>query len=52
MMLIDGEKEVYLFDRDHTVFHAPQLKFPKRKEPSKHVSHTLLDGVSNYCNTL
>ncbi|XP_072038912.1 mRNA-capping enzyme-like [Amphiura filiformis] len=44
MMLIDGDKEIYLFDRDHTVFHAPQLTFPKRKEPSKHIAHTIIDG--------
>ncbi|XP_071480898.1 mRNA-capping enzyme-like [Diadema antillarum] len=41
MMLIDGPGEVYLFDRDHVVFAAPQLSFPNRKGPHR---DTLVDG--------
>ncbi|XP_077990812.1 mRNA-capping enzyme-like [Glandiceps talaboti] len=43
MMLIDGPGEVYMFDRDNTVFAIPQLVFPKRKEDG-HLANTLLDG--------
>lgn len=41
MMLMDGPGEVYLFDRDHTVYAAPQLSFPNRKGPHR---DTLVDG--------
>lgn len=46
MMLIDGENEVYLFDRDFSVFKVVRgcPKFPRRKFPNEHVSDTLLDG--------
>ncbi|KAI8483746.1 hypothetical protein Bbelb_385380 [Branchiostoma belcheri] len=44
MLLIDGPQQVYLVDRDNTVFHAPQLTFPRRKEPDNHIANTLLDG--------
>ncbi|XP_078584553.1 mRNA-capping enzyme-like [Branchiostoma floridae x Branchiostoma japonicum] len=44
MLLIDGPQQVYLVDRDNTVFHAPQLTFPRRKEPDKQICNTLLDG--------
>ena len=40
---MDGPGQVYLFDRDHTVFAAPQLAFPNRKGPHR---DTLVDGVS------
>ncbi|XP_070533802.1 mRNA-capping enzyme-like isoform X2 [Ptychodera flava] len=43
MMLIDGRGEIYMFDRDNTVFAVPQLTFPKRKEDG-HISNTLIDG--------
>ena len=48
MMLILGEREVYLIDRDNNVFAAPQLHFPQRKFPNEHVYGTLLEGVSHY----
>lgn len=44
MMLIDGEDDVYVFDRDHNVFHVPSLHFPHRKEPGRNIKDTLLDG--------
>ncbi|KAM9704186.1 mRNA-capping enzyme [Menidia menidia] len=44
MMLINGRNEVYMIDRDNTIFHMANLEFPFRKDPSIHLSHTLLDG--------
>ncbi|XP_038052592.1 mRNA-capping enzyme-like [Patiria miniata] len=43
MMLIDGPDQVYMFDRDNTVFSVKNLAFPKRKEDG-HLTDTLLDG--------
>ena len=45
-MLILKEKEIYLIDRDNSVFAAPQFLFPQRKNPLEHIYDTLLDGVS------
>lgn len=45
MMLILGPLETYLFDRDNSVFTAPGLTFPKRKNLDEHITDTLLDGV-------
>ncbi|KAL5013443.1 hypothetical protein ScPMuIL_007713 [Solemya velum] len=44
LMLIDGPNEVYTFDRDNTVFHVPNLQFPKRKDLNGHLFSTLVDG--------
>lgn len=44
MMLILGEREVYLIDRDNNVFAAPRLHFPQRKFLKEHVYDTLLEG--------
>jgi mRNA-capping enzyme len=46
MMLIDGRDQVYFIDRDNCVFQVENLTFPHRKNPDKHISATLLDGVS------
>ena len=45
-MLIAGKGEVYLFDRNNTVFAAPMFVFPRRKQPNEHIKDTLVDGVS------
>ena len=45
-MLIDGKDQVFMLDRDNCVFEIPGLMFPRRKEPTKCLSQTLLDGVS------
>lgn len=45
-MLIDGVNEVYFFDRDHNIFKVDGLTFPYRKDLSRHLRNTLLDGVS------
>lgn len=47
-MLINGKNEVFMIDRDNSVFHIANLEFPFRKDPRVHLSNTLLDGVS-YC---
>lgn len=44
MTLIDGVNQVYMLDRDNTVFHVPNLQFPRRKDLSAHIKDTLLDG--------
>ncbi|XP_066533828.1 mRNA-capping enzyme [Hoplias malabaricus] len=44
MMLIDGRNEVYMIDRDNSIFHISNLEFPFRKDMNNHLSNTLLDG--------
>ncbi|XP_056422061.1 mRNA-capping enzyme isoform X1 [Hyla sarda] len=44
MMLIDGKNEVYMIDRDNSVFHVSHLEFPFRKDLRVHLTNTLLDG--------
>uniref|UniRef100_G3P095 mRNA-capping enzyme n=1 Tax=Gasterosteus aculeatus aculeatus TaxID=481459 RepID=G3P095_GASAC len=44
MMLINGKNEVFMVDRDNTIFHIANLEFPFRKEPRVHLANTLLDG--------
>ena len=46
MMYINGPGEVYLIDRDNSVFLASQIVFPARKRPNDCVKDTLVDGVS------
>lgn len=45
-MLIDGEGEVYMFDRDNCVFKVFGLRFLHREDLSRHLKGTLIDGVS------
>lgn len=47
MMLINGKNEVFMVDRDNSIFHIANLEFPFRKDPRVHLSNTLLDGVSH-----
>ncbi|NXP56573.1 MCE1 enzyme, partial [Heliornis fulica] len=44
MMLIDGKNEVYMIDRDNSIFHVANLEFPFRKDLRTHLTNTLLDG--------
>ncbi|GLG96084.1 Probable tyrosine-protein phosphatase F54C8.4 [Gryllus bimaculatus] len=44
MMLISKENEVFFIDRDNCVFQVSGLTFPHRKNPSRHLRDTLLDG--------
>ncbi len=46
MMLIDGKDQVFFADRDNCIFQVENLTFPARKEPDRHLTQTLLDGVS------
>ena len=43
LVLINGEDEVYAFDRDNNVFRLP-LKFPRKDHLDQHVCDTLVDG--------
>ncbi|XP_052747194.1 mRNA-capping enzyme isoform X2 [Bicyclus anynana] len=43
MMLIDGRDEVYMIDRDNSVFKVHNLQFLHNKR-QEHLSNTLLDG--------
>ena len=44
MMYIKGKGEVYMLDRDNSVFRVANLTFPARKRPGGHVENTLIDG--------
>ncbi|KAM9778988.1 mRNA-capping enzyme isoform X2 [Syngnathus typhle] len=44
MMVINGRDEVFMIDRDNTVFHIANLEFPFRKDLRVHLANTLLDG--------
>ncbi|XP_064597086.1 LOW QUALITY PROTEIN: mRNA-capping enzyme-like [Liolophura sinensis] len=44
LMLIDGLQDVYMLDRDNTVFQVPNVEFPKRKDLNSHLHNTLVDG--------
>lgn len=44
-MLIDNKDEVYFIDRNYCIFKVEGLTFPHRKDPRKHLTDTLLDGV-------
>lgn len=46
-MLIDGDDEVYMLDRDNCVFKVSGLKFLHSKDRRRHLKNTLLDGVSS-----
>ena len=46
LMLINGKNQTYMFDRDNTVFKIRNLTFLHRKDFSRHLENTLLDGVS------
>ncbi|XP_053192941.1 mRNA-capping enzyme [Scomber japonicus] len=44
MMVINGKNEVFMVDRDNSIFHIANLEFPFRKDPRVHLANTLLDG--------
>lgn len=48
MMLIDGQDEVYLIDRDNCIFKVNNITFPHNKDPNRHLRDTLMDGVCHY----
>lgn len=40
-----GRREVYLADRDHCIFQAPEVEFRQKHDLMIHLSDTLVDGV-------
>lgn len=44
LMYIKGPGEVYMIDRDNSVFQVPRISFPARKRAGDGVRSTLLDG--------
>ena len=46
-MYIKDRKQIFLVDRDNSVFLIPGLTFPSRKRPGEHVKETLADSVSH-----
>ena len=44
-MLIEGDEQIYAFDRDNRVFRIPRVKFLDRNDPTHklHLSDTLID---------
>lgn len=45
-MLVLQENEVYFFDRDNSCFQVDGLRFPHHSDFKRHLTKTLLDGVS------
>merc|ERR1712127_380108 len=43
-MLLDGENEVYFIDRDNCVYQVSGLTFLHRKDETKHIKDTVMDG--------
>ena len=46
MILLSGKEQVYAIDRDNSIFHVPNLIFPRRKDLDSEIANTLIDGVS------
>lgn len=46
MMLIVKSGEIFFADRDNSIFEVKGLQFPYRKDLKKHLTDTLVDGVS------
>ena len=46
-MYIHCEGEIFMLDRDNSVFSVPQLRFLSRKRRNDHIFETLVDGVSH-----
>ena len=44
MMLIAGEKQVYMIDRDNNIFKVPVVRFVFSRDINIHLTDTLLDG--------
>jgi hypothetical protein len=43
-MYIKGKDEIYMADRDNSIFKVKYLVFPHRKDLNRHLSNTLIDG--------
>ncbi|RDD38378.1 mRNA-capping enzyme [Trichoplax sp. H2] len=44
MMLIHKNDEIYMIDRNNSIFKIPHLKFPRGSDLNSHIENTLLDG--------
>ena len=44
-MYIRDKDEIYMADRDNSIFKVKNLIFPHRKDLKKHLKNTLIDGV-------
>ncbi|KAI0231116.1 mRNA-capping enzyme [Lamellibrachia satsuma] len=44
MMLVNGKNQVYAVDRDNSVFHVPNLIFPRRKDLDSDLTNSCIDG--------
>jgi hypothetical protein len=44
-MYIESSGQIFMLDRDNSVFRVRYLNFPQRKALDKHISNTLVDGV-------
>lgn len=49
MMLILKEGEIFFADRDNAIFEVKGLQFPYRRDLKRHLTDTLVDGVSLWC---
>lgn len=46
LLYIRDKGQIYLIDRDNSVFSAPGVAFPSRKRPGEHLKECLADSVS------
>ena len=47
-MLIHNENEVYMVDRDNSVFKVSNMVFPLLEDLEKRLTNTLVDGVRDW----
>lgn len=45
-MFVNGRGRIYMLDRDNSVFCVHNLSFPDRSDLDRHLTNTLLDGVT------
>ena len=45
LLFIRDKEQIYLVDRDNSVFSVPRISFPSRKRLGEHVRNTLADSV-------
>ena len=50
LLYIRDKGQIYLLDRDNSVFSAPSIKFFSRKRQGEHLRECLADAVSTLCN--
>ena len=50
--ITDGKGEIYLADRDFSIFCAPDIDFRDKRNLNKHLCDTLIDGVRMINNSI